>query len=93
MKRIYRAIIVIALLGITAGVIAFGVTGSSRKQSEEEEQRYAWPLATCSTEETITHVFASTFAEEVGKLSDGKMKIQVYPQSTLGGDRELLESC
>ena len=50
-------------------------------------------FATCSTEETITHVFASTFAEEVGKLSDGKMKIQVYPQSTLGGDRELLESC
>ena len=38
-------------------------------------------------------MFASTFAEEVGKLSDGKMKIQVYPQSTLGGDRELLESC
>lgn len=93
MKRVYRAIAVVCLLALTAGVIMFGVKGSSKKGSEEEVQRYAWPLATCSTEETITHVFASTFAEEVDKLSDGKMKIQVYPQSTLGGDRELLESC
>ena len=27
------------------------------------------------------------------RLSHGKMKIEVYPNSTLGGDRELLESC
>ena len=33
------------------------------------------------------------FAEEVEELSDGKMKIQVYPNGTIGGDRELLESC
>ncbi len=76
MKRVYRAIAVVCLLALTAGVIMFGVKGSSKKGSEEEVQRYAWPLATCSTEETITHVFASTFAEEVDKLSDGKMKIQ-----------------
>ena len=27
------------------------------------------------------------------RLSDGKVKIQIYPNSTIGGDRELLESC
>ena len=31
--------------------------------------------------------------EEVTRLSDGKVKIQIYPNSTIGGDRELLESC
>ena len=31
--------------------------------------------------------------QEVDRLSDGKMKISVYPNSVLGGDRELLESC
>ena len=31
--------------------------------------------------------------KEVSRLSHGKMKIEVYPNSTLGGDRELLESC
>ena len=56
-------------------------------------QRYAWPLATCSTTDTITHIFATSFATEVDRLSNGEMKIQVYPQSTLGGDRELMESC
>lgn len=72
--------------------LLFGGCGQAAA-GEAVEQRYAWPLATCSTEETITHVFASNFASEVGRLSDGKMKIQVYPQSTLGVDRELLESC
>lgn len=93
MKRIYSAIVVAVLLCVSIGVAGFGAKASSGKRMGDEEQRYAWPLATCSTEETITHVFAQTFADEVDRLSGGKMKIQVYPQSTLGGDRELMESC
>lgn len=58
-----------------------------------DEQRYAWPLATASPEDTVTQIFAERFAEEVLERSGGKMKIQVYANSTLGGDRELLESC
>ena len=38
-------------------------------------------------------IFADKFAEEVEKLSDGRMQIEVYDNSTLGGDRELIESC
>ena len=38
-------------------------------------------------------LYAEKFAKEVSRLSHGKMKIEVYPNSTLGGDRELLESC
>ena len=63
------------------------------KQTGQEEQRYAWPLATASPEDTVTQIYAEKFASEVSRLSDGKMKIQVYPNSVLGGDRELLESC
>lgn len=61
--------------------------------SEDEVQRYAWPLATASPEDTVTQLFAEKFAEEVNRLSDGKMLIQVYANSTLGGDRDLLETC
>jgi len=89
-------ILAVVLVAITAGTIFFGyskASGKVTKSGAEEEQRYAWPLATCSTEDTITHIFATQFAKEVEKLSDGKMKINVYPQSTLGGDRELMESC
>lgn len=56
-------------------------------------QTYAWPLGTSSPEDTVTQIYAERFAEEVSRLSDGKMRIQVYPNSILGGDRELLESC
>lgn len=61
--------------------------------SSDEGQRYAWPLATASPEDTVTQLFALKFAEEVDRLSAGRMKIAVYPNSTLGGDRDLLESC
>ena len=50
-------------------------------------------LATASPEDTVTQIYAEKFAEEVDRLSDGSIKIQVYANSTLGGDRELLESC
>ena len=54
---------------------------------------FGWPLATASPEDTVTQIFSEKFADEVHELSGGKMKIQVYANSTLGGDRELLETC
>lgn len=74
----------------TAVLAAVLLSGCAK---ESDVQRYAWPLATSSPEDTVTQLFSEKFAEEVDRLSDGKMKIQVYPNSTLGGDRELLESC
>ena len=41
----------------------------------------------------MTQIYAEKFAEEADRLSDGRIKITVYPNSVLGGDRELLESC
>ena len=75
-----------AALALSAGCQKKTVT-------DDEVQRYAWPLATASPEDTVTQIYAEKFAEEVEELSDGKMKIQVYPNGTIGGDRELLESC
>ena len=93
MKKIWSAVTVVLLTAVSTGVIVYGSSVSDRKIDTSGKQTYAWPLATCSTEDTITYVFAQTFAEEVERLSGGEMEIQVYPQSTLGGDRELMESC
>ena len=60
--------------------------------STKESQRYSWPLATASPEDTVTQIFAEKFAEETYRLSNGQIKIQVYPNSTLGGDRDLLDT-
>lgn len=78
--------------GLIATLIAACVIGSGC-QKKDGEQTYAWPLATCSSGETVTNIFAQRFADYVSELSDGKMKIQVYTDSTLGTDTELMESC
>ncbi len=70
---------------------ALSLTGCT--STEQTEQRYSWPLATASPEDTVTQLFAEKFAERVSDLSNGSMRIQVYANSTLGGDRDLLETC
>lgn len=90
-KRLLAAILII---GMMLGMAACGRTGGDASGTEEAEvQRYAWPLGSSSPEDTVTQIYAEKFAEEVERLSDGRMKITVYPNGVLGGDRELLESC
>lgn len=59
----------------------------------EDGQTYAWVLGTASPEDTVTGLYAEKFAEEVENLSNGALRVQVYHNSTLGGDTELIESC
>lgn len=59
----------------------------------KRSQKYAWALATSSPEDTITGIYAHRFAQEVERLSNGDIQMEVYDNGTLGGDRELLESC
>lgn len=86
-RKLYVAIIMmISVLTLCCGCQKKGA-------DTDGVQRYAWPLGTASPEDTVTQIYAEKFVEEVDRLSDGKIKIQVYPNSILGGDRELLESC
>ena len=87
-----RKIIKRSVIVLLAGVLLFSLSGCKKKQKKDEVQRYAWPLGTSSPEDTVTQLYAEKFAKEVSRLSHGKMKIEVYPNSTLGGDRELLDN-
>ncbi len=80
------------LAGIFFSILMMGMLMAACGRGDGE-QRYAYPLATASPEDTVTQIYAEKFAEEVDRLSGGSIKIQVYANSTLGGDRELLESC
>ena len=82
-KNMFAAAAALAAAGALAGCASAG----------DGEQRYAYPLGTASPEDTVTQIYAEKFVEEVDRLSDGRIKITVYPNSVLGGDRELLESC
>ena len=90
MKNKYRRKSIYGLIGATLCLL---LNGCSKVNNDNQVQTYAWPIATASPEDTVTHILAEKFAEEVKDLSEGKMIIQVYSNSVLGGDRELLESC
>ena len=50
-------ILAVVLVVITVGTVFFGyskASGKAAKSSVEGEQRYAWPLATCSI---LLHIF------------------------------------
>jgi len=81
----------IVSLGLIVSTL-IGMTGC-QQASSDEVQTYAWALGTSSPEDTVTQVYAEKFVEEVERLSDGKMLINIYPNSTIGSDKELLESC
>ncbi len=54
---------------------------------------YSWNLAIDSPEDTVTYLYSKKFADLISEASGGKMKIQIFSNGTLGGDREALESC
>ena len=65
-------------MAVAAGMCAaLALSAGCQKKTvaDDEVQRYAWPLATASPEDTVTQIYAEKFAEEVEELSDGKMKI------------------
>ena len=80
------------LTGLMTAALLAGMLPLTGCGEEEGEQTYAWVLATASPEDTVTGIYAEKFAEEVEELSGGELKIQVYHNSTLGGDTELIES-
>lgn len=90
LSKIKTRLFSVGIILLTVSALTLTVCQSS---DEDSVQRYAWPLATASPEDTVTQIFSEKFAEEVSRLSNGKMKIQVYANSTLGGDRDLLETC
>lgn len=77
-----------ALLTALCLLLSLCLTGCA-----DESHHMAWVLAHSSSEDTVTQLYSEKFAEEVERLSNGEMKIQVYSNSALGGDTELLESC
>lgn len=54
---------------------------------------HSWNLGIDSPEDTVTYLYGKKFADLISEASGGKMKIQIFANGTLGGDRELLESC
>lgn len=87
MKKMICSILMVCMIG--------GLQGCTTKKESlsEVSQVYPWAIATDSPKDTVTSLFAHKFADEVERISNGKIQIEVYENGTLGSDRELIESC
>ena len=81
MKGKFTSVILAAVLVvITVGTVFFGyskASGKITKSGADEEQRYAWPLATCSTEDTITHKFRKFIKVQVMIYLESQTSVSV----------------
>lgn len=80
---------------VTVSALCLGIAGCTSDEPDGNDNKvvYSWPLGTSSPEDTVTQVYAEKFAEEVARLSGGEIEINIFPNSTVGNDSELLESC
>jgi C4-dicarboxylate-binding protein DctP len=66
---------------------------STSSGSEGEDKTYTIRIAHLVPEEQSSHVAAETFKEKLEKESDGRLKVELYPNGQLyGSDREAIEA-
>lgn len=79
------------LLGFMLMMLGFGLFMSIEAQAVD--QKYSFTISVDAPEDEITCVYAKKFADAIIASSGGRILVRVYPNATLGGDRESIESC
>ncbi|MBP3731315.1 MAG: TRAP transporter substrate-binding protein [Mailhella sp.] len=76
------------LASFLVGCAAFGLVGGiSTAQAAKVELK----LGHIQSESDFWHLGSLKFKEELEKRSNGEITLKIYPNSTLGGDRDLVE--
>ncbi|QQK75734.1 TRAP transporter substrate-binding protein [Salicibibacter cibarius] len=79
---------------ISVMVMAIWITGCSSSASsfdEEKEDTTTLRLGHITSEDDAWHLASIRFADLVEEKTNGSVEVELYPNSTLGGDRDLIE--
>lgn len=88
MKRIISIVVVLVMLaGALAGCAGSGNNAEGTASNKPVEIK----IATVGNEDHQSTIMAKYFKEELEKLYDGDLKIDIYPNGSLGGEREAAE--
>jgi tripartite ATP-independent transporter DctP family solute receptor len=92
-KRSVACLMVMMLLLVTAA--CGGETSSTEPASTEggdgAAKTYSFKLAHITPTNHMWHLAAEKFGEELDKLSDGRMKVEIYPNSQLGSEADMVQ--
>ncbi len=78
------------LCALIAGLLTVSATGCGMGRTGDSDQ-VTWIMAHTVTEDVPLHKAAVRLAEEVKEATNGKFIIEIYPNSMMGGNREVLE--
>lgn len=74
-----------------AGSSGSGHSGAAAGQSKTGSPSVVLKLGHIQSESDLWQLGAKKFADRVSELSGGDMRVDIYPNSTLGGDRDMAE--
>lgn len=92
MKRLISLVIAVVMLaGILVGCSGGGSNTESNTGSSTGSKPVEIKIATVGNDEHQSTIMAKYFKEELEKLYGGELKIDIYPNGALGGEREAAE--
>ena len=91
MKKASVSMIVTALVFLSGTIYAGGAADDQQDGAAMKTYTLQFALAAADAHEM--GVFIHEVKDNIEARSDGNIKVDIYPNSQLGGDRELLEGC
>lgn len=80
---------IVVLLLFVGSITLIGCSDDNAESADGDQ--LVLKLGHIQSENDLWHDGALKFKEEVENLSDGEMTVEIYPNSTLGGDRDMAE--
>lgn len=87
MKKLLAGMVVVSLMVGLIGMLGTGIPAYAQEYTLQLAGAYP------STQDTPRVLAAKMFKELMEKRSNGKIKVELYLDSKLGGDRETVEGC
>ncbi|WP_372999299.1 DctP family TRAP transporter solute-binding subunit [Lutispora sp.] len=87
MKRVISLVIAVVML---SGILV-GCSGGSNTGNTAGNKPVEIKIAAVGNDDHQSTIMAKYFKEELEKLYDGELKIDIYPNGSLGGEREAAE--
>lgn len=92
-NKLFLAIMALFIAGVLAACSGGDEESSSEGESSGEKEEYVLKLPHIVQEDHPANMAAEVFKEEAEKNSDGRIKVEIFPNGELyGSDRELIEA-